>query len=34
MDFLRATIETADFNRLRRSCYSLSKRPPGDRKAA
>jgi hypothetical protein len=24
MDFLRETIETADFNRLRRSCYSLS----------
>jgi hypothetical protein len=24
MDFLRATIETADFNRLRRTCYSLS----------
>jgi hypothetical protein len=24
MDFLRQTIETADFNRLRRSCYSLS----------
>jgi len=34
MDFLRATIETADFNRLRRSCYSLSKRPPSDLKAA
>ncbi len=24
MDFLRATIETADFSRLRRTCYSLS----------
>ena len=24
MDFLRETIETADFSRLRRSCYSLS----------
>jgi hypothetical protein len=24
MDFLRKTIETADFNRLRRTCYSLS----------
>jgi hypothetical protein len=24
MDFLRETIETADFNRLRRTCYSLS----------
>ena len=24
MDFLRETVETADFNRLRRSCYSLS----------
>jgi hypothetical protein len=24
MNFLRQTIETADFNRLRRSCYSLS----------
>jgi hypothetical protein len=24
MDFLRQTIETADFNRLRRTCYSLS----------
>ena len=24
IDFLRATIETADFNRLRRTCYSLS----------
>jgi hypothetical protein len=24
MDFLRSTIETADFNRLRRTCYSLS----------
>jgi hypothetical protein len=24
MNFLRETIETADFNRLRRSCYSLS----------
>ena len=24
MDFLRATIETADFGRLRRACYSLS----------
>lgn len=27
MDFLRETIETADFNRLRRYCYSLSSRP-------
>jgi hypothetical protein len=27
MDFLRETIETADFNRLRRYCYSLSARP-------
>ena len=26
MDFLRATIQTADFNRLRRFCYSLSAR--------
>jgi hypothetical protein len=24
MDFLRETIETEDFSRLRRSCYSLS----------
>ena len=31
MDFLRATIETADFNRLRRTCYSLS---AGARRAA
>jgi hypothetical protein len=31
MDFLRATIETADFARLRRSCYSLSS---GARRAA
>jgi hypothetical protein len=31
MNFLRATIETADFNRLRRYCYSLSAR---DRRAA
>ena len=31
MDFLRETIETADFNRLRRSCYSLS---AGKRRAA
>jgi len=34
MDFLRATIETADFNRLRRACYSLSRRPPSGLKAA
>jgi hypothetical protein len=27
MDFLRETIETADFSRLRRSCYSLSAMP-------
>ena len=27
MDFLRQTIETADFNRLRRTCYSLSAVP-------
>ena len=27
MDFLRETIETADLNRLRRYCYSLSARP-------
>jgi hypothetical protein len=27
MDFLRQTIETADFNRLRRYCYSLSAQP-------
>src|SRR5260221_4426462 len=27
MDFLRETIETADFNRLRRACYSLSASP-------
>ena len=31
MNFLRATIETADFNRLRRTCYSLS---GGARRAA
>ncbi|HEU4441505.1 MAG TPA: hypothetical protein VFR83_05745 [Burkholderiales bacterium] len=31
MDFLRQTIETADFNRLRRTCYSLS---TGSRRAA
>ena len=31
MDFLRQTIETADFNRLRRTCYSLS---TGARRAA
>jgi hypothetical protein len=31
MDFLRQTIETADFNRLRRTCYSLS---AGTRRAA
>jgi hypothetical protein len=24
MNFLRATIETADLHRLRRTCYSLS----------
>ena len=24
MEFLRQTIETADLNRLRRTCYSLS----------
>ena len=24
LDSLRQTIETADFNRLRRTCYSLS----------
>jgi hypothetical protein len=24
MDFLRATIETAELHRLRRACYSLS----------
>jgi hypothetical protein len=34
MDFLRATIETADFALLRRTCYSLSKQPPQDLKAA
>jgi hypothetical protein len=34
MDILRATIETADFGRLRRSCYSLSKQTPQDLKAA
>jgi hypothetical protein len=34
MDFLRATIETADFARLRRTCYSLSKQPPQGLKAA
>ena len=27
MEFLRQTIETADFNRLRRYCYSLSAQP-------
>jgi len=27
MEFLRETIETADFNRLRRACYSLSASP-------
>lgn len=31
MDFLRQTIETADFNRLRRTCYSMSS---GTRRAA
>jgi hypothetical protein len=27
MNFLRETIETADFARLRRTCYSLSVAP-------
>ncbi len=34
MDFLRATIETADFNRLRRYCYSMSARDAARPEAA